>query len=40
MKDGRFLIDLKGIIRFQIINEIKSNKKYRECEINFERLFT
>tara|TARA_B100000035_G_C20899006_1_gene508501 strand:- start:229 stop:876 length:648 start_codon:yes stop_codon:yes gene_type:complete len=34
--DGRYLIDLKGVIRFQIIKEIKSNKKYRECEINFE----
>mgnify|MGYP005993092673 FL=1 len=34
--DGRYLIDLKGIIRFQIINEIKSSKKYRECEISFE----
>jgi len=34
--DGRYLIDLKGVIRFQIINEIKSSKKYRECEISFE----
>jgi Lon protease-like protein len=34
--DGTFLIDLKGISRFKIINEIKSNKKYRECEINFD----
>ena len=34
--DGRYLIDLKGVIRFQIIKEIKSNKKYRECEISFE----
>ena len=34
--DGRYLIDLKGVIRFQVIKEIKSNKKYRECEINFE----
>ena len=35
-EDGRFLIELKGIIRFQIIREIKSNKKYRECEIDFK----
>ena len=35
--DGRFLIELKGIIRFEIIKEIKSNKKYRECEINFDK---
>jgi Lon protease-like protein len=34
---GHYLIELKGIIRFEIINEIKSNKKYRECEINFNR---
>ena len=30
------LIDLKGIIRFKIINELKSDKKYRECEVNYE----
>ena len=35
-KDSRFLIELKGLIRFKIIKEIKSNKKYRECEISFE----
>ena len=34
-EDGRFLIELKGIIRFQIIRELKSNKKYRECQVNF-----
>ena len=34
-EDGRFLIELKGIIRFQIIHELKSNKKYRECEVDF-----
>ena len=34
--DGRYLIDLKGIIRFKIINELKSDKKYRECEVNYE----
>ena len=35
--DGRFLIELKGIIRFEIIKEVNSNKKYRECEINFKK---
>jgi len=35
-ENGQFLIELKGIIRFQILKEIKSNKKYRECEIKFE----
>ena len=34
--DGRYLIDLKGIARFKIVKEVKNNKKYRECEINFE----
>ena len=35
-EDGRYLIELKGLIRFKIINEIKSAKKYRECEVSFE----
>ena len=35
-EDGRFLIELKGLIRFEIMNEIKSAKKYRECEVSFE----
>jgi Lon protease-like protein len=35
-EDGRFLIELKGLIRFKIMNEIKSAKKYREYEISFE----
>jgi len=33
--DGRYLIELKGIIRFEIEKEINSNKKYREVEVNF-----
>ena len=32
----RYLIDLKGIIRFKIIKEIKSEKKYRNCEVVFD----
>ena len=32
--DGRYLIELKGLIRFNIINETNSNKKYRECKID------
>ena len=35
-EDGRYLIELKGLIRFRIIKEINSNKKYRECEVDFE----
>ena len=34
--DHKYLIDLKGIIRFKINRELKSDKKYRECEVNYE----
>jgi uncharacterized protein len=34
--DGRYLIDLSGLVRFKITKEIKNDKSYRECEINFE----
>lgn len=37
--DGRYLLELKGIIRFEIINEILSNKKYRECEVEFKNFY-
>ena len=37
--DGRFLIEIRGLIRFQIKKEIHSNKKYREYEINFEGFY-
>ena len=36
MADGRYLIDLSGLIRFRITKELKNNKPYRECEINFD----
>ena len=32
--DGRYIIELKGLIRFRIIQEIKSTKKYRECKVD------
>ena len=35
--DGRYLIELKGIIRFQKIKELKTIKKYRILEVNFEK---
>ena len=35
-EDGKYLIELKGLIRFQIVKEVQSDKKYREFEINFE----
>ena len=34
-RDGGYLIELKGIIRFQIIKEVINKKKYRECEVNY-----
>jgi Lon protease-like protein len=34
-EDGRYLIELKGIIRFNLVQEIQSNKKYREYEVDF-----
>ena len=34
-EDGRYLIVLNGLSRFKIIKEIKNEKSYRECEINF-----
>ena len=33
--DGRYLIELTGISRFKIIEELKNDKLYRECFINF-----
>ncbi len=32
--DGRYLIELKGVIRFEIKKEIDTSKKYREFEID------
>ena len=33
--DGRYLIDLSGLSRFKIIEEVPNNKLYRECKISF-----
>ena len=38
-EDGRYLIELKGKIRFQIINEINTDKKYRSVEVDYKQLF-
>ena len=35
-EDGRYLIDLKGIIRFKNLKELNSDKKYRIFQINYE----
>jgi Lon protease-like protein len=34
--DGVYLIELSGLTRFKITKEIKNNKLYRECEVDFE----
>ena len=35
-EDGRFLIELKGLTRFKKIKEVKTEKKYRILEINYD----
>ena len=35
-EDGRYLIELKGLIRFKIQQEIKNSKTYREYEIDIK----
>ena len=38
-KDGRILINLTGISRFDIKSEINNDKLYREFEVNYERFY-
>tara|TARA_B100000965_G_scaffold364213_1_gene347700 strand:- start:160 stop:804 length:645 start_codon:yes stop_codon:yes gene_type:complete len=33
--DGRYLIVLNGISRFKVIEELKSDKLYRKCKVDF-----
>ena len=33
--DGRYMIDLNGITRFEVTKEIKSSKPYRICETSY-----
>ena len=35
-EQSRYLIELKGIIRFKIIKELKSVKQYRQCNVDFK----
>ena len=37
--DGRYLVELKGLIRFEIVREIDTSKKYREFEIDFKNFY-
>ena len=38
-KDGRYLIIINGICRYKIIEEVKNQKLFRECKINFDDFF-
>ena len=35
-EDGRYLIELKGVIRFKNIKELNTEKKYRILSVNYE----
>ena len=34
--DGRYLIVLNGVCRFKILDEVKNDNLYRECEVKYE----
>ena len=34
-ENGNFLIELRGLIRFKILEEIETTKKYRSCKVNY-----
>lgn len=36
-EDGRILINLTGLIRFEIIEEVKSTKLYREFKVDYKK---
>lgn len=38
-EDGRYLIELKGILRFKKIKERNTHNKYRSLEINYENFY-
>ena len=38
-EDGRFLIEIKGLIRFRKITELNTENKYRILQINFEDFY-
>ena len=35
--DGRYLIELKGVIRFETLKEISSGNKYREYDVDYTK---
>ncbi len=36
-ENGSFLIELKGIIRFKILDEVQTEKKYRLCNVDYKQ---
>ena len=38
-EDGRFLIEIKGLIRFRKITELNTENKYRVLEVNFKDFY-
>ena len=38
-EDGRFLIEVKGLIRFRKITELNTENKYRVLEVNFKDFY-
>ncbi len=38
--DGRYLVELKGLIRFKINKELDNSKKYRVLNVNYEKFLT
>ena len=38
-EDGRFLIEIKGLIRFEKVKEIETEKKYRSLEVKYENFY-
>ena len=38
-EDGRYIIELKGMIRFQTIKEFTSNSKYQKYEVDFKNFY-
>jgi Lon protease-like protein len=37
--DGRYLVELKGLIRFKIVREIVTSMKYREFNVDFKNFY-
>ena len=38
-EDGRYMVEIKGLVRFETIKEIKSANKYRIYEVDFQKFY-